>query len=163
MDSKGSILCKRETERDFIDTGKLQDTDLEKHSDMTIAKECWQWSEAGRGKGHIYSRAWPCAHVNFCPLIGISDFWASKTLREYISIPEAIKCVVACYNSHRKQCNCYWVQPSTAWGRTGQSIQRWVVGARNSNFTWKACRPRRWWTNVPNNHYTWVEFRLPLC
>ena len=25
MDSKGSILCKRETERDFIDTGKMQE------------------------------------------------------------------------------------------------------------------------------------------
>ena len=38
MDSKGSILCKRETERDFIDTGKLQDTDLEKCSDMTTSQ-----------------------------------------------------------------------------------------------------------------------------
>lgn len=51
MDFKGSILCKRETERDFIDTGKLQDTDLEKHSDMTISQGMLAMIRSWKRKG----------------------------------------------------------------------------------------------------------------
>lgn len=34
------------------------------------------------------------------------------------------------------------------------------VGARNSNFIWKARRWRRWWTSVPKNHLTCIRIQL---
>ena len=38
-------------------------------------------------------------------------------------------------------------------------MKRQVVGARKSDFIWKASRPRRWWTRVPKNRLTQVRIR----
>lgn len=99
----------------------------------------------------------PCAHLNFCPVIGISDSWY-QNYEECISIPEATKCVVACCNMHENLSTAvlspafYSLRPD--WP-INPEMSCWGQG--NSNFTWKACRPRRWWTNAPNNHLTWVQ------
>lgn len=39
---------------------------------------------------------------------------------------------------------------------TGQEIERWGIGARNSDFIWKASRPRIWRTSIPKNLLTWI-------
>ena len=38
-------------------------------------------------------------------------------------------------------------------------MERQVVMARNSDFIWKAGRPRRWWTSVPKNHLTQLRIQ----
>ena len=34
------------------------------------------------------------------------------------------------------------------------------MGARNSDFIWKASRPRGWWTSVPKNHLARVRIQV---
>ena len=41
-------------------------------------------------------------------------------------------------------------------------IERWVAGARKSDFIQKASKPRRWWTRVPKNHLAWVRIQAPF-
>ena len=41
-----------------------------------------------------------------------------------------------------------WVQVLTAHWIAVQKIKRWTVGARNSEFIWKDCTLRIWWTCV---------------
>ena len=41
-------------------------------------------------------------------------------------------------------------------------IERQGVGARNSDFIWKAGKLRWWWTCAPKNHLAWVRIQAPL-
>ena len=58
--------------------------------------------------------------------------------------------------------NCYWVQAYTACCWTGQWIDRWVAGAKKSDFLWKVSRPRRWWASIPENHLAQVRIQASL-
>ena len=57
---------------------------------------------------------------------------------------------------------CYRVQAHTAHCTTGQYIKRRAIEARNSDFIWKASRPRRWWTSFPKNHLPQVRIQAPF-
>lgn len=54
---------------------------------------------------------------------------------------------------------CYLAQVCTV-PHNRPNEPRWVVGARNSGFIWKASRQERWWTSVPKNLFPELELRL---
>ena len=50
--------------------------------------------------------------------------------------------------------------PSSYSSLHDRSINTEVVRARNSDFSQKASRLKRWWTSVPNDHLTQVRIQI---
>ena len=97
-----------------------------------------------------------CIYVYICLCVcmivltcwSLSFRCSSKTLHLYSSFLTTVFDIIL-----------YWTQICSACHMTGQQIRRWVFGARNSDFNWKASRLRRWQNNVSKNYLAsvWIQ------
>ena len=84
--------------------------------------------------------------ITICPYFRVYSTWGLDFFQDTHPLEQSNpKTTISSY--------CYQVQAHAALHTTGQFIERWVAGARNSQQT------ERWWAHAPKNHLARVRIQ----